>query len=238
MGGDVIAGTNFVDALKVFEKDEDTEAIIIVGELGGTSEEEAADWIIDYRKRVKNPKPIAAVIGGFQASPGRVMGHAGAWTGLGEGTSESKYRALENAGVTMVDHPAKFGGVMKNILTKSGHKFNATVSSGEFTDTHILTWSRKELVPVLLNRVHIIPRTHQPETLYPHLLPRYRRGDALSTCRQINRSICSTYTILILPKHHEIHSRNIMLVSPHLAHTVVHPFSLRLRQMLSNFNTV
>ncbi|KAH3938642.1 hypothetical protein HBH53_248280 [Parastagonospora nodorum] len=120
VGGDVIAGTNFVDALKVFEKDEDTEAIILVGELGGTSEEEAADWIKNYRKRVKNPKPIAAAIGGFQASPGKVMGHAGAWTGLGEGTAESKYKALENVGVTMVDHPAKFGGVMKEILAQSG----------------------------------------------------------------------------------------------------------------------
>jgi succinyl-CoA synthetase alpha subunit len=56
MGGDVIAGTNFVDALNVFEHDDDTKAIIIVGELGGTSEEEAADWIADYRKRVKDPK--------------------------------------------------------------------------------------------------------------------------------------------------------------------------------------
>ncbi|XP_014560191.1 hypothetical protein COCVIDRAFT_90060 [Bipolaris victoriae FI3] len=120
VGGDVIAGTNFVDALKVFEHDDDTEAIIIVGELGGTTEEEAADWIIDYRKRVKNPKPIAAVIGGFQAPHGKVMGHAGAWVGLGEGTAEAKYKALESAGVTMVDHPAKFGGVMKSILAKSG----------------------------------------------------------------------------------------------------------------------
>ncbi|KAF2738990.1 succinyl-CoA ligase-like protein subunit alpha [Polyplosphaeria fusca] len=120
MGGDVIAGTNFVDALKVFELDDDTEAIIIVGELGGTSEEEAADWIVDYRKRTKDPKPIAAVIGGFQAPSGRVMGHAGAWTGLGEGTSDSKSKALDRAGVTMVDHPAKFGSVMKDILAKSG----------------------------------------------------------------------------------------------------------------------
>jgi succinyl-CoA synthetase alpha subunit len=120
MGGDVIAGTNFVDALKVFETDDDTEAIILVGELGGTSEEEAADWIRDYHRRVKDPKPIAAVVGGFQAVPGKVTGHAGAWTGIGEGTAESKYKALESVGVTMVDHPAKFGGVMKEILAKSG----------------------------------------------------------------------------------------------------------------------
>jgi succinyl-CoA synthetase alpha subunit len=133
VGGDVIAGTNFVDALKVFEHDEDTEAIIIVGELGGTTEEEAADWIKDYRKRVNNPKPIAAVIGGFEAPHGRVMGHAGAWVGLGEGTAASKYKALENVGVTMVDHPAKFGSVMKDILAKSGRNVKKIVclKSGE-----------------------------------------------------------------------------------------------------------
>lgn len=128
MGGDVIAGTNFVDALKVFETDDDTQAIILVGELGGTSEEEAADWIKDYNRRVSNPKPIAACIGGFQAKPGKVTGHAGAWTGLGEGTSEVKYKALEAAGVTMVDHPAKFGGVMKDILAKSGRNVKQIVS--------------------------------------------------------------------------------------------------------------
>jgi len=128
MGGDVIAGTNFVDALKVFEMDDDTEAIILVGELGGTNEEEAADWIKDYNRRVSNPKPIAACIGGFQAKPGKVTGHAGAWTGLGEGKSEDKYRALEATGVTMVDHPAKFGGVMKEILAKSGRSVKKIVS--------------------------------------------------------------------------------------------------------------
>ncbi|ORY16707.1 succinyl-CoA synthetase-like protein [Clohesyomyces aquaticus] len=139
MGGDVIAGTNFVDALKVFEHDDDTEAIIIVGELGGTAEEEAADWITAYRKRVNDPKPIAAVIGGFQAAPGRVMGHAGAWTGLGEGTAESKYKALENAGVTMVDHPAKFGGVMKEILAKSGRNEQSASQAQQRRSYHTTT---------------------------------------------------------------------------------------------------
>ena len=127
VGGDVIAGTSFIDALRVFEHDDDTHAIIIVGELGGTAEEEAAEWIKDYRQRTRDPKPITAVIGGFQAAPGRVMGHAGAWVGLGEGTSESKYTALNRAGVTMVDHPAKFGGVMKDLMAKSGFKSEAGV---------------------------------------------------------------------------------------------------------------
>ena len=77
-------------------------------------------------------RPIAAVIGGFQAAPGRIMGHAGAWTGLGEVTSESKYKALEGAGVTMVDHPAKFGSVMRDILAKSGRSVNRIVRSNAF----------------------------------------------------------------------------------------------------------
>jgi succinyl-CoA synthetase alpha subunit len=67
------------------------------------------------------------MIGGFQAPPGRVMGHAGAWVGLGEGTAESKLKALENAGVTMVDHPAKFGVVVKEMLAKSGRNVKKIV---------------------------------------------------------------------------------------------------------------
>ncbi len=129
VGGDVIAGTSFIDALKVFEQDKDTEAVVIVGELGGTAEEEAAEWIKDYHRRTKHPKPIAAVIGGFEAAPGKVMGHAGAWTGLGEGTAESKYKALERAGVTMVDHPAKFGNLMKGLLAKSASGTKVNVST-------------------------------------------------------------------------------------------------------------
>ncbi|KAE9961741.1 hypothetical protein BLS_001438 [Venturia inaequalis] len=129
MGGDVIAGTNFVDALRVFENDSDTECIVLIGEVGGTSEEEAADWIRDYKKRVQNPKPIAALIGGVCAKPGRVMGHAGAWAAPGEGNSLTKWKALENVGVTMVDHPAKFGATMKQILSSSGRDVKGIMSS-------------------------------------------------------------------------------------------------------------
>ncbi|KAF2273567.1 uncharacterized protein EI97DRAFT_435989 [Westerdykella ornata] len=169
MGGDVIAGTDFVDALKVFETDEDTEAIILVGEVGGTAEEEAADWIRDYKKRVTDPKPIAAVIGGFNAVPGKVMGHAGAWTGLGEGTAESKYKALESAGVTMVDHPAKFGGVMKEILAKSGRNVRKIKQSTAQTKQQSRSYHtyRRPVVPSAFSP-HVLDR-HQHRSL--HLSP-------------------------------------------------------------------
>ncbi len=138
MGGDVVAGTNFVDAFKVFEDDEDTEGMILVGEVGGTAEEEAAEWVRHYRQRVKNPKlvdadtpgrsatltfdrPIAALVAGIYAKPRRVMGHAGAWAAPGEGNAKSKWNSLEAAGVTMVDHPAKFGRVMSALLSQNGH---------------------------------------------------------------------------------------------------------------------
>lgn len=75
MGGDVLAGTNFVDALKIFEHDDDTEGIVLIGEIGGSAELEAAEWIKDYKKRTSNPKPICALVGGISIAPGRVMGH-------------------------------------------------------------------------------------------------------------------------------------------------------------------
>ncbi|KAL0259827.1 hypothetical protein SLS55_005567 [Diplodia seriata] len=101
MGGDVIAGTSFVDALNVFEHDSDTEGIIVVGEVGGRAEEEAAEWIKEYRKRTAKPKPIAALVGGKLAPADRVMGHAGAWPAPGENLAEVKAQLLENAGAVM-----------------------------------------------------------------------------------------------------------------------------------------
>ncbi|KAL2829556.1 succinyl-CoA synthetase-like protein [Aspergillus pseudoustus] len=128
MGGDPLAGTNFVDALKIFEQDSDTEGIILVGELGGTAEMEAADWITEYRRRTANPKPIMALIGGLTAPYGRIMGHAGAWTAPGDPLPEEKYKALERAGAVMVHHPEKFGEGMKTLVSQSGIK--RTGSSG------------------------------------------------------------------------------------------------------------
>ena len=132
MGGDIIAGTNLVDALKVFEADPETEGIVLVGEIGGRAEEDAAEWIKDYHKRVQNPKPIAALIGGMNAKPGRIMGHAGAWAARGERKSDEKYKIVQDAGATMVDHPEDFGGVMKTLLEQSGRdvsKIQANVAN-------------------------------------------------------------------------------------------------------------
>ncbi|KAK4507700.1 hypothetical protein PRZ48_001435 [Zasmidium cellare] len=129
MGGDIIAGTNLVDSLKVFEADPETEGICIVGEVGGKAEEDAADWIKDYLKRTKNPKPIAALVGGKTAKPGRIMGHAGAWAARGEHNSDEKYSILKEAGATMVDHPENFGGVMKTLLEQSGRDVSKIQSS-------------------------------------------------------------------------------------------------------------
>ncbi|KAI1932275.1 hypothetical protein LOZ66_006926 [Ophidiomyces ophidiicola] len=116
MGGDMLAGTNFVDALGVFEHDDDTHAIIIIGEVGGTAELDAAEWIKDYRRRTANPKPIMALVGGLEAPAGEIMGHAGACAGPGEPAAQTKLKALQDAGAVIVDHPEKFGQGMKALL--------------------------------------------------------------------------------------------------------------------------
>ncbi|KAM3086001.1 hypothetical protein ACMFMG_003050 [Clarireedia jacksonii] len=130
MGGDVLAGTNFVDALKVFEHDDDTEGIVLIGEIGGEAELEAAEWIREYKKRSPNPKPIVALIGGVHAAPGRIMGHAGAFTLPGEPDALTKIQHLEDVGVTMVNHPAKFGDAMKRLLGQSGRATTGAAATG------------------------------------------------------------------------------------------------------------
>jgi len=111
MGGDPIVGTRFVDALELFQADPETEAVVLIGEIGGSAEEEAAAWI-----RTHMTKPVVAFIAGATAPPGRRMGHAGAIISGGQGTAEDKFRALEGAGVHVVRSPADMGRRMREVL--------------------------------------------------------------------------------------------------------------------------
>jgi len=108
IGGDPIPGTSFIDALRLFADDPKTEAILMVGEIGGTAEEEAAEFISSDVK-----KPVAAYIAGVTAPPGKRMGHAGAIIAGGKGTADDKFEALGKAGVTITRSPAGLGQAVK-----------------------------------------------------------------------------------------------------------------------------
>ncbi len=128
MGGDVLAGTTFTEAFQILAEDENTEGIVMIGEIGGSAELEAAEWIKNYNSRTANPKPFMSVIGGVEAPPGRIMGHAGAWAAPGEATAAQKIKILEDAGVTVVDHPEKLGEGMKRLLAERSHSQTRTTS--------------------------------------------------------------------------------------------------------------
>lgn len=114
IGGDPVIGLDFVDILRMFQHDDGTDAVVIIGEIGGTAEQQAAEYFREHMT-----KPVVAFIAGMTAPPGRRMGHAGAIVSGGTGTAAQKVDALEGAGITVVRDPARVGETLSGILSRS-----------------------------------------------------------------------------------------------------------------------
>jgi len=115
IGGDPVNGTGFIECLEEFEKDPETKAVVMIGEIGGTAEEEAAEW-----SKENFSKPIVGFVAGATAPPGKRMGHAGAIISGGKGTAEEKFSAFEKAGIYIARDPSKIGEALVTALVEAG----------------------------------------------------------------------------------------------------------------------
>jgi succinyl-CoA synthetase alpha subunit len=132
IGGDPIIGTNFLDAIRLFNDDPDTHAIVMIGEIGGNAEEVAADYI---KKQVK--KPVVGFIAGQTAPPGRRMGHAGAIITGGQGTAADKYKAMRAAGIHTVQSPAEIGHTLAHVLGTAKARSKQKAAAGKKSARYI-----------------------------------------------------------------------------------------------------
>ncbi|WP_138414862.1 succinate--CoA ligase subunit alpha [Aquibacillus sediminis] len=115
IGGDPVNGTDFIDVLKAFNEDPETEAVMMIGEIGGTAEEEAAQWV-----KENMTKPVVGFIGGVTAPPGKRMGHAGAIISGGKGTADEKIKVMNNCGIEVAETPAVMGETLIGVLKEKG----------------------------------------------------------------------------------------------------------------------
>jgi len=126
IGGDPVNGTNFIDVLKAFNEDPETYAVIMIGEIGGTAEEEAAEWV-----KANMTKPVVGFIGGRTAPPGKRMGHAGAIISGGKGTADEKIRVMNECGIQVADTPSVIGETLIKVLKKKVFTINVKLINFE-----------------------------------------------------------------------------------------------------------